>query len=149
MDVKTEFLNGDLEEDVYMEQPEGFVDSTRPDYVCKLQKALYGLKQAPRYLFSKIEELLVQTLKFESSPYDPCLYVRKQKGATVLISLYADDLLLASNDINLLKRLKNEFCKRFKMQDCGQASTCLGFEIRRDRSKKILHLSQAATRKSS
>ncbi len=59
------------------------------------------------------------------------------------MSLSVDDLLLASDDINLLKWLKNEFCKRFEKQDCGEANTCLGFEIRRDRSKKILHLSQA------
>ncbi len=74
-------------------------------------KALYGLKQAPRQLFSQINDFLIQTSKFESSPYDPFLHVRNEKGATVLISLYVDDLLLASNDMHLLKWLKNEFCE--------------------------------------
>ncbi len=61
MDAKTAFLNGDLEQDVYMEQPEGCVNSTRPDHVCELQKALYGLKQAPSQWFSKINDFLVGT----------------------------------------------------------------------------------------
>ncbi len=79
MDVKTAFLNRDLDQDVYMEQPEGFVDPKRSDFVCKLQKALYGQKQAPRQWFAKINSFLTEQLHFENSPYDPCLYFCNKK----------------------------------------------------------------------
>ncbi len=102
MDVKTAFLNGDLDQDVYIEQPEGFVDPKRPDFVCKLQKALYGLKQAPRQWFGKINSFLTDQLHFENSPYDPCLYFRNKNGRKAMISLYVDDLLLASSDLKFL-----------------------------------------------
>ena len=75
MDAVTAFLNGDRDEDIYMEQPEGFVSGDKPDFVCKLLKALYGLKQAQRRWHTKVDEFLVGDLGFESCPYDPCLYV--------------------------------------------------------------------------
>lgn len=80
MDVVTAFLNGDLDEDIYMEVPDGFKDPKRPDLVCKLRKALYGLKQAPRQWYAKIHEFLVNDLGFASSPNDPCMYTRHTVG---------------------------------------------------------------------
>eukprot|EP00171_Calliarthron_tuberculosum_P002751 IDg2751t1 len=142
MDVKTAFLNGELDQDVYMEQPQGFHDPKYKDHVCKLQRALYGLKQAPRQWFSKINSFLINDLGFKSSAYDPCLYVRNRKSSTVLISLYVDDLLLACNNLDTLKWFKNAFFEKFDMTDCGEADVCLGFEIRRNRENKTLHLSQ-------
>lgn len=142
MDVKTAFLNGDLDKDVYMEQPDGFKDSARPDHVCKLKKALYGLKQAPRLWFAKIDSFLISELDFESSPYDPCLYVFKTSDGIVIVSLYVDDLLLACSDLKRLNWLKSALHRKFDMTDCGPASVCLGLEIRRDRAKKALHVSQ-------
>ena len=85
-DVKTAFLNGDLVEDVYMEQPEGFVDSKHPDYVCKLVKALYGLKQAPRQWYAKIDALLKQ-LGFVNSTSENCLYIRRTDKHFTIITL--------------------------------------------------------------
>ncbi len=126
MDVKTAFLNGDLDQDVFIEQPEGCVDPDKPDFVCKHQKALYGLKQAPRQWYAKINSFLTESLHFQSSPYDPCLYVYNKDGKKALISLYVDDLLLASSDLKFLHFLKEELCNRFKMEDCGEASVCLG-----------------------
>eukprot|EP00171_Calliarthron_tuberculosum_P003145 IDg3145t1 len=84
MDVKTAFLNGDLDQNVYMEQPQGFENSKLKDHVCKLQKALYGLKHAPRQWFSKIYSFLIQDPKFSSSFYDPCLYT-VEKPVYVLV----------------------------------------------------------------
>ncbi len=94
-----------------MEQLEGCVDASNPDYVCKQQKALYGLKQAPRQWYEKINSSLIDTLGFQSSSYDPCLYIRRAEGEIVMISLYVHDLLLAASDVKLLVRLKREFCK--------------------------------------
>eukprot|EP00171_Calliarthron_tuberculosum_P023718 IDg23718t1 len=144
MDVKTAFLNGDLEQNVYMEQPKGFENLNLKDHVCKLQKALYRLKQAPRQWFSKIDNFLIKELGFSSSPYDPCLYVRTRNKLVTLISLYVDDLLIACDDLEMLTSLKVSLSKRFEMTDCGEANVCLGLEIRRDRTKKTLHVSQTS-----
>ena len=143
MDVKTAFLYGDLDQDIYMEQPEGFVHPQYPNHVCKLQRALYGLKQAPRQWHAKIDEFVIGILKFETSPYDPCLYVKYEGGAMVIITLYVDDLLMASSNRRLLDWLKGEFNKRFSMKDCGEAKVCLGLEIVRSSSRGTLHLSQS------
>ena len=143
MDVKTAFLYGDLEQDIFMEQPEGFIDSKHPDHVCKLQKALYGLKQAPRQWHAKIDDFLISQLDFQSSPYDPCFYVRYRDDSMIIIALYVDDILLASSSRDMLDELKAEFSKRFEMKDCGRVRVCLGLEIARNTSKGLLHLNQS------
>jgi hypothetical protein len=97
MDVVTAFLNGDLDEHIYMEVPDSFKDPKLPDLVCKLRKALYGLKQAPRQWYAKIHEFLVKDLGFASSPNDPCMYTRHASSRITLISLYVDDMLIAAN----------------------------------------------------
>jgi Reverse transcriptase (RNA-dependent DNA polymerase) len=74
LDVSNSFLNGDLTEQVFMEQPHGFVDSTHHDYVCLLHKSLYGLKQAPRAWFEKLSNNLLQ-MGFKQSSYDPSLFL--------------------------------------------------------------------------
>ena len=87
MDVVTALLNGELDEDIYMEVPAGFKDPNRPHLVSKLQKALYGLKQAPKQWYAKINNFLVHNLNFTSSPYEPCLYTLNDKGSMTLILL--------------------------------------------------------------
>ena len=142
MDVVTAFLNGEMDEDVYMEQPEGCQNTSKPDHVCKLVKALYGTKQGPRMWNVKIDDFL-KDLKFRSSTYDPCIYIRYLKGKMLLVALYVDDLLLAGNDLDAILWMKGELNKRFEMKDLGEARMCLGLEISRDRHKKILNVSQA------
>lgn len=142
MDVKTAFLYGELEEDIFMEQPEGFVDEKYPDHVCKLQKALYGLKQAPRRWYAKIHTFLSE-LGFQSCAYDPCFYVKRSKDGVLLISLYVDDLLIGGTHLEDVVWLKGEMCKRFEMKDCGEAQVCLGLEISRQRAEKVLNLGQS------
>ena len=88
MDVNTTFFNGDLDKDVFMEQPRSLENPARPNAVCKLQKALYGLKQAPRQWFAKIDSFLIVDRNFISSAYDTCLYIRRNKEGTVIISLF-------------------------------------------------------------
>lgn len=142
MDVKTAFLNGDLDEDIYMKQPEGFVNEDYPNHVCKLVKALYGLKQAPRKWFEKINTFLCSIPGFESCPYDPCFYVRRSEEGLIMITLYVDDLLIAGKPLAAVLNLKKKLSTMFEMEDCGEAKVCLGLEITRNREQNSLKISQ-------
>ncbi|CDF39891.1 unnamed protein product [Chondrus crispus] len=142
MDVVTAFLNGDLDEDIYMEQPEGCIDKSKSDHVCKLLKALYDLKQAHRQWHAKVNDFLIGELGFETSRSDPCLFIKRIGNTIMLIALYVDDLLLAGSDIDAIKWMKGELNKRFEMKDLGKAKVCIGLEIERDRSAKTLSLTQ-------
>ena len=108
-DVSTAFLYGELEETIYIDQPEGFSDNT--DKVCKLKKSLYGLKQAPRCWNQRINKFLFN-LGFIVSAADPCLFIRERNGK-IILALYADDGLIASTDeqelVDFINQLKNEF----------------------------------------
>jgi len=93
-DVKTAFLKGFLEEEIYTDQPEGFQDGT--DRVCKLERSLYGLKQSPRCWNKKFKEMLLR-FGLRESEADPCLYYRKEEGRKLLVVLYVDDGLIAAS----------------------------------------------------
>ena len=142
MDVVTAFLNGDLDVEIFMEVPAGMRDPNRPNLVCKLLKALYGLKQAPRQWYAKIHKFLVDELGFKSCSYEPCLYIKHEGNSIMFIALYVDDLLIAGNDLAAILSVKDEFKKRFKMKDLGEASEFLGMQIKRDRDGGTLTLSQ-------
>jgi hypothetical protein len=97
MDVKTAFLNGEVEQEVYIEQPEGFVIHGKESHVCKLKKALYGLKQALRAWYGRIDNFL-QSLGFTKSIVDPNLYIKIVQNHPVILVLYADDLFLIGEE---------------------------------------------------
>uniref|UniRef100_A0A8D9B1F5 Copia protein n=1 Tax=Cacopsylla melanoneura TaxID=428564 RepID=A0A8D9B1F5_9HEMI len=140
MDVKTAFLNGVLEEEIYMYQPEGY-NSVNSGMVCKLNKSLYGLKQSPRCWNKRFNDFMV-TSGFERSKNDYCLYSRFEEGLTFYVILYVDDLILCCNDLNKIQNMKNRLCKEFKMTDFGKLKFFLGIEIERDEEKGTLSMSQ-------
>ena len=143
MDAITAFLNGDLKELVYMEQPEGFEQGDPRKIVCLLLKAIYGLKQAPRQWYAKIDDFFVQTLGMERNPADDCVYVRRKGGHILIIALYVDDLLIACSNKALLAETKAQLSSRFKMKDLGESKIILGMDISRDRSLRTLSLCQS------
>jgi len=121
MDIKTTFLNGNLSEDVYMTQPEGFVDLKNARKVCRLLKSIYGLKQASRswnFRFNEVVKLCV----FYKNAKEPCVYKKVNGSALIFLVLYVDDILLIRNDIPLLNEVKASFRKSFSMKDVGEAS---------------------------
>jgi hypothetical protein len=142
MDAVTAFLNGDLNELVYMEQPEGFVIGDRAKVVCLLLKAMYGLKQAPRQWYAKIDDFFMRILGMERNPADDCVYVRRQGGQLLIIALYVDDLLIACSDKEVLVATKRQLSARFKMKDLGASKIILGMDISRDRATRTLSLGQ-------
>ena len=105
MDVKTTFLNGDLYEEVYMKQPEGFVVDGKENMVCRLQKSIYGLKQASRQWYLKFHDV-VTSLGFEENTVDSCIYLKVSGRKFIFLILYVDDILLASNDLGFLMDVK-------------------------------------------
>ena len=112
MDVKTTFLNGNLEEDVYMEQPKGFISKGDENKVCKLEKPIYGLKQASRQWNLKFHES-VTVLGFMQNSSEPCVYVKKNSNKVAILTLYVDDVLLVGNDIEMLLEIKQWLFKNF------------------------------------
>lgn len=110
MDVKTAFLNGDLHETVYMEQPIGYVKEGAEHLVCRLRKAIYGLKQAPRQWHAKIYSFLVHDMGLMPNEADECVYVGELLGSPVIVALYVDDLLIASPSMNTMNRIKSDLC---------------------------------------
>jgi hypothetical protein len=128
MDVKNVFLHEDLQEEVYMEQPPGYVDQTHPNLVCRLKKTLYGLKQAPRAWSDKIGQYLV-TSGFETSNADFSLYLKKTDHGIVVIVIYVDDFIITGDrdvDISDLKKLLKQ---KFEMKDLGELRYFLGIEV--------------------
>jgi transposase InsO family protein len=143
MDVKTAFLNGYLDEEVYMDQPEGFVDPEHPNKVCKLQRSIYGLKQASRSWNKRFDEE-IKKFGFVQNPDEPCVY-RKASGSNVtFLVLYVDDILIIGKHIPMLQDVKSHLGKCFAMKDLGEAAFILGIKIYRDRTKRLIGLSQSA-----
>jgi hypothetical protein len=126
MDVKNAFLNGELEEEVYMRPPPGY--TCQENKVCRLRKALYGLKQALRAWFSKFHKTITQ-LNFSSSAHDSALFTRKTDNGTVVLLLYVDDMIITGDDSIGIEELKKFLCQHFEMKDLGPLSYFLGLEV--------------------
>ena len=146
MDVKTAFLNAHLNENVYIEQPEGYRESGRNGerLIWSLNKALYGLKQSARAWYDTAHKILVARLGFVRINSEHGLYVYDNKVAGVycLLPLYADDMLIACNNMNYLKKLKKTINNIWKVKDMNEVSTILGLTIQRDRTNKTIYLHQ-------
>ena len=141
MDVKTAFLHGDLDENIYMCQPAGFVDESKPIFVCLLKKSLYGLKQSPRQWNKKFDSFM-HSLKFNRSHYDHCLYFKHVHDSPMFLVLYVDDMLIASPNSHLISDLQKQLCNVFEMKDLGNAKQILGMNISRNREKSSILLNQ-------
>lgn len=129
LDVKNAFLYGEIDKEIYMEQPLGYISPTHPDYVCKLKKALYGLKQAPRAWYGKIAEYL-QFCGYLASDSDSSLFVKKQGTLHMIVLLYVDDMIITGNNEQEVAKLRAELSIRFEMKDLGELSHFLGLEVK-------------------
>jgi hypothetical protein len=137
MDVKTTFLNGVIEEEVYIEQPQGFEVEDRKTHVCKLKKALYGLKQAPRTWYGRIDSFLT-SLGFTKSKVDSNLYFKVMNDESVILLLYVDDLFLTREE-KLITDCKKKLSTEFEMKDLGSMHYFLGLEVWQSLEKIFLN----------
>ena len=141
MDVNSAYLNGDIDAEVYMKQPEGYVDPNHPNKVCKLRKGLYGLKQGARCWNKKIDKFL-KSEGFVASDADPCIYVKRKKGKICILALYVDDTVIATNCKRMLADIKGKLCGQFHMEDLGEVKYILGMMVKRDREAGTLTIDQ-------
>ena len=141
MDVKTAFLNGDIDEIIYMVQLENFVSGDTKRMVYKLKKSIYGHKKSSRQWYYKFHQVII-SYGFEMNMVDHCIYHKFSGSKHIYLVLYVDDILLATNDIGMLHETKRFLSKKFETKDLGDASLVLGIQIHRDRSQGILGLSQ-------
>ncbi|GJY39542.1 retrotransposon protein, putative, ty1-copia subclass [Tanacetum coccineum] len=138
-----EFSNGYLDEDIYMVQPEGFVDPNHPRKVCKLQRSIYGLKQASRS-WNKRFDKEIKRFEFAQNLDEPCVYQKASESNVTFFILYVDDIIIMGNHIPSLQSVKDYLGKCFVMKDLGEAAFIFGIKIYRDRSKRLIGLSQNA-----
>jgi hypothetical protein len=138
-----DFLNGNMTKDVYMTQPKGFVDPKHVGKICKLQKSSYGLKQASQSWNLRFDEA-VKGFGFIKNVEEPCIYKKVSGSAVVFLVLYVDEILLIRNDVIMMEAVKSSLRKSFSMKDLGEVVCILGIKIYRDRSQRLIGLSQNA-----
>jgi len=138
LDIKTAFLNGDLEEDVWCEQPEGY--ESGEGLACHLRKSLYGLKQAPRAWHLRLKAEL-EAMDFKESTADPGLFI-KSSGPPVYLLIYVDDIAIVTNDAAELQSTKTKIMEAFEARDLGPCSYFLGMDVIRDRESRAIMLAQ-------
>eukprot|EP00253_Pinus_taeda_P012597 PITA_12597 len=139
MYVKSVFLHGDLHEEIYMEQPIGFIQ-TDSSLVCRLKKSLYGLKQVPRAWYAKMDSFLLES-GFSRCHSDNTVYTKKVGNSLIILFLYVDDLILTGSDPNLINHVKSSLKKKFEMTDLGHLHYFLGLQVLQ--SKEAISLSQS------
>nr|GEZ75700.1 retrovirus-related Pol polyprotein from transposon TNT 1-94 [Tanacetum cinerariifolium] len=140
MDIKTAFLYGPLKEEVYINQPDGFVDPYHPDQVYRLKKALYGLKQVPRAWYDELSKFLLSK-GFSKGSIDPTLFITKHRGNILLVQIYVDDIIFGSTNSNLSKRFEKLMHNKFEMSMMGELNFFLGIQIHQ--SSRGIFINQA------
>ena len=141
-DILNAFLCGDIDCEIFMKQPEGFIDDEHPEFVCKLEKGLYGLKQAGFLFNAKLDRFLVDVLRFVRCNADPCIYYRRHSHATVLLSIHVDDMLFAHNDDAQMEDIMQQLHSQFGIKDLGAPEKLLGIRVHQDATMNAICLDQ-------
>lgn len=139
MDVKTAFLNGTINKEIYMDLPEELYSEK---FVCKLNKSIYGLKQSPKCWNEKFNDFMKQE-QFKNSLYDTCLYVKNSSNVIIYVLLYVDDIIIVGNNLEEIQKFKSQLCSVFEMVDLGQVKYFLGLSIERNREERVFKIHQS------
>ena len=131
MDVKTAYLNADIDCELYVEQPQGYIKSGKncESLVCKLNKSLYGLKQSGRMWNNVLNSFLISE-NFVQSLADTCVYTKFKDDCKIIVIIWVDDLIVAASNIDILNGIKRSLCSKFKMKDLSQLAWFLGIEFK-------------------
>ncbi|KAL3505151.1 hypothetical protein ACH5RR_034992 [Cinchona calisaya] len=141
-DVKIAFLHGELEEQIYMRQPQGFEVERKENHVCLLKKSLYGLEQSLRQWYKRFDSFMLGH-GYSRSMYDNCVYFQKlNDDSFIYLLLYVDDILITVKSSIEIHTLKAQLSSEFEMKDLGAPKKILGIEIKRDRGAMKLFLAQ-------
>ncbi|XP_076947543.1 uncharacterized protein LOC143619520 [Bidens hawaiensis] len=140
MDVKTAFFHGELKEEVYVQQPEGFIVPGKEDKVYRLYKALYGLRQAPRAWNERLNATL-KRLKFKRCPSEQVVYTRTEKNSVTIVGVYVDDLIVTGTSLAIIDKFKAQMKQEFEMSDLGPLSYYLGIKV--DQHKDGISIKQS------
>ena len=139
MDVKTAFLNSHTTSNIFMSPPPGY--NSEDGKVCKLMKSLYGLKQSPREWNLLLKQFFL-SIGYTQMPSEPCIYTHREENNLVIVLIYVDDIIIASNNSSSTLKLKAQLASMFEMSDLGELKYFLGFEIKRNRTDRTIHMSQ-------
>ena len=139
LDVMSAFLNGEIDEVIYVRQPEGFLVKGKEAHVLRLKKALYGLKQAPRAWYFKLHSCLL-SLGFIKSDFEQSLYLKRSDGEMLIVGVYVDDLIVTGSRSDVIETFKTEMAQEFDMSNLGLLSSYLGIEVKL--GEKFIFLSQ-------
>nr|GFB80637.1 retrovirus-related Pol polyprotein from transposon TNT 1-94 [Tanacetum cinerariifolium] len=140
MDVKTAFLHGSLKEDVYVCQPEDFINADHPSHVYKLNKALYGLKQEPRAWYDELSTFLLQNYFFKST-IDPTLFIRRFHDDILVVQVYVDDIIFGSSRPRYIQLFSDLMKSRFEMSMMGEVKFFLGLQV--NQSPCVIFINQS------
>jgi hypothetical protein len=135
-DVRNAFLQPCLEEEIYMDQPEGFILPGKEKYVCKLKKSLYGLKQAP-YVWGELFTGFLKDQGFHSSSADPCLFIRLKAEERTYLAIWVDDAIIASNHQSTIDALLTSMDQTFKIR-AHPVTRFVGIDVTRDRATPLV-----------
>ena len=144
MDVSTAFLHGELTDEVYMKQPEGFIETGKEDLVCRLKRSIYGLRQSPRCWNHALDGKLKE-MEFKQTSSDPCLYVSfDSEGVLFLVAVYVDDIVLGGKSKAKMDAVKEELSKKFEMKDLGPLHHFLGVKVIQDQLTGVIWIGQSS-----
>ncbi|RVW27145.1 Retrovirus-related Pol polyprotein from transposon RE1 [Vitis vinifera] len=138
LDIKNAFFHGNLAEEVYMEQPPGFVAQGESGLVCRLRRSLYGLKQSPRAWFSRFSSVVQEFGMFRSIANHSVFYHHNSSGQCIYLVVYVDDIVITGSDQNGIQKLKQHFFTHFQTKDLGKLKYFLGIEIAQSSSGMVL-----------
>ena len=142
MDVSTAFLHGELTEEVYMRQPEGFIEQGKENLVCHLKRSIYGLKQSPR-CWNHVLDSHLKEMGFKQTSSDPCLYVYfDSEGVMFLVAVYVDDIVLGGRSEAKMNAVKEELSQKFEMKDLGPLHHFLGVKVIQDELAGVIWIGQ-------
>ena len=143
MDVTTAFLNGILEEEVYMKQPKGYEIQGKEHLVCRLKRSIYGLKQSPR-CWNMVLDSHLKEMGFVQSQADPCIYYKDTKGEKFYMGVYVDDIILARRSESEMNQVKANLSRKFSTKDLGKLSYFLGMKIEQNEENGSVSIGQQA-----